>query len=264
MDGLPSYQGGVTGDNNEENFQKISQRIGGHIQKILQNVNSMQKMVNQLGTPQDSQELRSQLRNIQHYTQQLAKDTSSQLKELMSMPSEDVSHKLTRNRLSDEYMSTLNLFQNTQKMAAQKTKDDVRKSKAQNINIGDPFSLGSTNDQLIEMESPNTRNEQLQIQSERELRALEEQERDIRQLENDIMDVNQIFKELGTMIHDQGTIVDSIESSVEHTSTNVEAATQQLRQASGYQNKLRKKKLYLLIALIVIIVIIIIIIVAHQ
>lgn len=52
------------------------------------------------------------------------------------------------------------------------------------------------------------------------------------------MDVNQIFKELGQMIHDQGTVVDSIESSVEHASQNVEAGTQELHQAVNY--KVRK------------------------
>ncbi|CAH2211333.1 jg20779, partial [Pararge aegeria aegeria] len=30
----------------------------------------------------------------------------------------------------------------TQKVAAQKTKEDVRKAKAQNFKIGDPFDLG--------------------------------------------------------------------------------------------------------------------------
>lgn len=52
------------------------------------------------------------------------------------------------------------------------------------------------------------------------------------------MDVNQIFKELGQMIHDQGTVVDSIESSVEHASQNVETGAQQLHQAVNY--KVRK------------------------
>lgn len=53
------------------------------------------------------------------------------------------------------------------------------------------------------------------------------------------MDVNQIFKDLGQMIHDQGAVVDSIESSVEHASQNVEAGAQELHQAVNY--KVRKR-----------------------
>lgn len=49
------------------------------------------------------------------------------------------------------------------------------------------------------------------------------------------MDVNQIFKQLGTIIHDQGAVVDSIESNVEFATHNVENGTQELRQAVNYK-----------------------------
>nr|BAM19721.1 syntaxin 7 [Papilio xuthus] len=105
--------------------------------------------------------------------------------------------------------------------------------------------------------------EQLTMQTERELQELAEREGHIRQLENDIMDVNQIFKELGTMIHDQGAVVDSIESSVECALDNVENGTQELRQAANYKNKIRKKKVYLAIILIIVISIILIVLFNH-
>ncbi|XP_063394432.1 syntaxin-7 [Cydia fagiglandana] len=313
-----SYQGGVTYEDRGESFQQLSSTIASNIKKISQNVSSMSKMVNQLQTPQDSQELRNQLRQIQNYTQKMAKDTSSMIMDLMKMPVEQPAGKLTRERLSDEYMATLNAFQATQKSAAAKTKEDVRKVKAQSatINIGDPFGMSGRSNDLVEMDDKNTRRqeqmtmqtdqdlqqleererdirqlevrlysvdssilypgrsnhlvemddkntrrqEQMTMQTEQDLQQLEERERDIRQLESDILDVNQIFKELGTMIHDQGQVVDSIESSVEYTAHNVEAATAELRQASNYKNKLRKKKVYIAIILIVIVSIILIIV----
>lgn len=259
-----SYQGGVTYEDNANNFQRLSQTIASNIKKISQNVSSMSKMVNQLQTPQDSQELRNQLRQIQNYTQKLAKDTSSLIMELMKLPTDQPANKLTKERLSDEYMITLNSFQATQRLAAQKTKEDVKKSKAQSVNIGDPFAIGtnmSHNKELMEMGEPNLRKqEQITMETERSLVELEERERDIRQLEGDIMDVNQIFKELGTMIHSQGEVVNSIETSVEYASVNVESGTQELREAANYKNKLRKKKVYLFLALIIIISIILIIV----
>ncbi|KPJ19346.1 Syntaxin-12 [Papilio machaon] len=104
-----SYQGGVAGDE-ADNFQRLSQTIASNVKKISQNVSSMSKMVNQLQTPQDSQELRNQLRQIQNYTQKLAKDTSTILMELMKMRVNQSAQKLQRERLSDEYISTLNTF----------------------------------------------------------------------------------------------------------------------------------------------------------
>lgn len=69
--------------------------------------------------------------------------------------------------------------------------------------------------------------------------------------------MNEIYKKLGALVYEQGIVVDSIESSVEQTSVFVSEGTDQLRKASQYQNKLRKKKLF--IALIVIIVVAILI-----
>ncbi|KAG6443164.1 syntaxin-7 [Manduca sexta] len=258
-----SYQGGVTYEDSGDNFQRLSQTIASNIKKISQNVSSMSKMVNQLQTPQDSQELRTQLRQIQNYTQKLAKDTSSMIMELMKLPVENSASRLTRDRLSDEYMATLNSFQTTQRLAAQKSKEDVKKVKAQSINIGDPFGMSGHNKELLEMGDTTQNQEQINMQTERNLLELEERERDIRQLENDIMDVNQIFKQLGTMIHAQGEVVDSIESNVEYTAQNVEAGNQQLREAANYKNKLRKKKVYIGLILFIIILIIIIVLVKN-
>ena len=148
-----SYQNGTSA--RETEFQRLAQNVGTNVQKILQNgqlritlvfqfvpclilfaVSSMQRMITQIGTAQDNQQLQNQLweqeyhllhhdhhhqhhiwRNnqhhichqwwliipkvvqryfyflygrhqIQHYTGQLAKDTSTQLKELNSYPPE--------------------------------------------------------------------------------------------------------------------------------------------------------------------------------
>lgn len=77
MDAFSSYQNGS--QIKEQDFEKLSQTIGTSIQKISQNgvslfvfnfllnlifpilVSSMQRMVNQIGTHQDSPELRKQL-----------------------------------------------------------------------------------------------------------------------------------------------------------------------------------------------------------
>ncbi|KAJ2954037.1 hypothetical protein O0L34_g2248 [Tuta absoluta] len=257
-----SYQGGVSYQGGDDNFQKLSMTITSNIQKISQNVSSMSKMVNQLQTPQDSQEHRNQLRQIQNYTQKLVKDTSSQLMELMKLPSSQPASKLTCERLSDEYMSTLNAFQKTQKLVAQKTKEDVRKVKAASFKIGDPFNMssgGGNDENLLEMGETDARSQtQVTVQSEREIAELEQREQDIRQLEDDIKDVNVIFKDLAQLIHDQGTVVDSIETHVEAASQNVEAGATQLHQAVNYKNKLRRKKVYIGIILIIILSIFII------
>lgn len=73
--------------------------------------------------------------------------------------------------------------------------------------------------------------------------------------------MNQIFKELGALVHEQGEVIDSIEASVERTDDYVQQGAQQLREASNYKNKIRRKKTIFAVIGAVILTIIIIIIV---
>ncbi|KAA0183286.1 hypothetical protein HAZT_HAZT005692 [Hyalella azteca] len=114
---------------------------------------------------------------------------------------------------------------------------------------------------------------QHQLEQEEELRAIKERESQIRQLEADIGDVNQIFKDLATMVHEQGEVIDSIEANVETAQVNVSQGNVQLASArlcqvlylelcqvlylELYQNKGCRKKVILAIILAVIVSIII-------
>ena len=55
------------------------------------------------------------------------------------------------------------------------------------------------------------------LEEEENIQQLQERERAVQQLESDIIDVNTIFKDLCTMVHEQGEMVDSIEANVEST-----------------------------------------------
>ncbi|RWR99624.1 Syntaxin-7-like protein [Dinothrombium tinctorium] len=92
-------------------------------------------MVNQLGTPSDSETLRQQLHDTQHYTNQLARDTNSQLKELsqisqLSSISEQKQRRMLRERLTNEFSEALKNFQVIQRTAAQKEKESVFRARA--------------------------------------------------------------------------------------------------------------------------------------
>jgi len=115
---------------------------------------------------------------------------------------------------------------------------------------------------LIEIEEGQSQEQQQQkqqqlIQETYDVEQLQERERAVRQLESDILDVNHIFKDLATLVHDQGEVIDSIEANVESTQVRVQEGTEQLRQAETYKNKARKKKFILAIILIIVLAIII-------
>jgi hypothetical protein len=165
--------------------------------------------------------------------------------------------KIQKERLAEEFTAALNVFQATQRIAAQKEKEQMQRVRANSgLGLGDPFGGGRYSEQLIELQD-NSGQQEAQVMDEMNLQVLEEQEQAIQQLESDISDVNQIFKELGAMVHEQGEVIDSIEASVEKTEVFVGEGASQLRQASNYQTKLRKKKCILAICLTVVLAVII-------
>ena len=82
-----------------------------------------------------------------------------------------------------------------------------------------------------------TQNQDQQVSMEKEINLVQLQEREaaLRKLENDIVDVNTIFKDLAVMVHDQGEVIDSIESNVESVQISVHHANQDLKKAVDYQ-----------------------------
>ncbi len=67
---MEGYQGSYqNGNYREVEFQRLTQNIGTNIQKILQNVSSIQRMISQIGTPQDNQQLQNQVSLSQMFAQ---------------------------------------------------------------------------------------------------------------------------------------------------------------------------------------------------
>lgn len=272
---------GTAGTTNEADFQKLAQTIATSIQKILQNVSSMQRMVNQFGTAQDSPELKQQLHQIRTYTQRLITDTTNLLNELINCKERHL--KIQRDRLVDEFTAALTAFQSVQRKTVDLEKNAVRQARgASGAVLSKPPGGGSSNhssmgsygnhhnhssgsNNAFEDNFVSQRGQtQEQLQEEIDLQALENQEQTIRELEENIVSVNEIYKKLGALVYEQSHTVDSIEASVEHTSVFVAEGVQQLKQASHYQNKARKKKLILaLIAASIVAVIILLIIIRH-
>lgn len=268
MNNFDSYQNG--GGRRDTDFQKLAQNIGTNIQKILQNVSSMQRMIGQIGTPQDSQQLQNQLHTIQHYTGQLAKDTSTHLHELNNGvatldQSEQRQWRLQKERLQNDFTKALNNFQAAQRTVAQKEKEVIKATKRAGAaaGIAGPGQTGNRN--LIEIEEGQSeeqqhRNQQMLIQEEIDVEQLQEREKAIRQLESDILDVNTIFKDLASLVHDQGEVVDSIEQNIESTHVRVQEGTDHLRQAETYKAMKRKKICYLVAVALVLLVIVVFVI----
>ncbi|XP_048369252.1 syntaxin-7-like [Sphaerodactylus townsendi] len=121
------YNEGISGDPNQ-----LAQQITSNIQKITQCSAEIQRVLNQLGTPQDTHELRQQLQQKQQYTNQLAKETDKYIKEFGSLPSvsEQRQRKIQKDRLVNEFTTVLTNFQRIQRQAAEREREFVARVRA--------------------------------------------------------------------------------------------------------------------------------------
>jgi len=157
--------------------------------------------------------------------------------------------RLQTDRLKTSFRTQLERYGHIQKRVSEQLKSDDLKTHSRTNTFNEEPDTWSDEANLLEQ---NRRREQLQQQQlmvEDELSTAREREERIRQLESDILDVNEIFKELGTMVYEQGDAIDSIETNIITAADNVESGNQQLNAAASYQRSYRKKLCVLAIIL---------------
>lgn len=81
--------------------------------------------------------------------------------------------------------------------------------------------------------------------------AISQREREIDEIAQGIIDLSDLFRDLQTMVIDQGTMLDRIDYNVERMATDVKEAAKELTVASGYQKKTTKRKIILLLLILI-------------
>ena len=81
--------------------------------------------------------------------------------------------------------------------------------------------------------------------------TITQREREIEDIAQGIIELSDLFRDLQTMVIDQGTMLDRIDYNVERMNTDVKGADKELKVATGYQKKTTKRKIILLLILVV-------------
>ncbi|KAI4123909.1 MAG: hypothetical protein LQ338_005056 [Usnochroma carphineum] len=121
----------------------------------------------------------------------------------------------------------------------------------------DPSMIESETDKsfsqsTLQMASQRQQQQQKQTRLSSNHAAIAQREREITDIAKGIIELADIFKELQTMVIDQGTMLDRIDYNVERLNTHVQAAEKELIVAKGYQKKGTKRKVLFFLLLLVI------------
>ena len=152
------------------------------------------------------------------------------------------------NRSAMSFNSTLQQFQNLQKIAAELQEAQLAQVEAKRPRFGSAASSYSANPFEDEDNTPLMNRDKLAtetemqevLQLENQAVVLEERHQAMRQLQTDMVDLNQIVRDMATMVVEQGDTINVIEDNVEHAAHHVEKGTQHLQRASGYKKCSRR------------------------
>ncbi|KAL5568255.1 hypothetical protein UlMin_024830 [Ulmus minor] len=220
-----------------------SQALASGIFQINTAVSAFYRLVNSLGTPKDTFQLREKLHKTRLHIGQLVKDTSSKLRQASENDLHtDIStaKKIADAKLAKDFQSVLREFQKAQRLAAERettyapyVPKDVLTSSC-SVHEQEISSTTSYEQQQQTLLLESKRDEVLLFDNEIAFNEaiIEEREQGIQEIQHQINEVNEIFKYLAVLVHDQGVLIDDIGSNIGNSHAATSQATTQLAKAS--------------------------------
>lgn len=191
-----------------------------------------------------------------------AQGTKERLKSLAgSVPAESLSRvdKVARTKLVADFQSVLKEFERSAARYAtainsyepQEEKAVGGAGVAGGGGSSDPFgtSAARENDPLLEAAREAER-QRVEQQLEFNTAMLDEREEGIQDIAQQIGEVNEIFTDLATLVNEQGTMIEDIESNIVDTRAHTEGAEEQLIKAAKSQKSFRNKTMCFCILLL--------------
>ncbi|KAI0770384.1 t-SNARE [Fomes fomentarius] len=239
----------------ESAFVTLQSSLSLQVFKINSNVQGILKLVDQLGTARDSAALRKSLHDLTESTRAMAKRGSDDLKRLAAMQTTLPRYKTSLQKTSHDFQLSLVAFQRAQQVSAERQRTVVEGVKHA---VEDDGAVG-LEEARSSSPTPSQRQAQiLQTQfSPQELAfqesLIQEREAEIREIETGIHELHEIFRDLGTLVQEQGGMLDNIESNISSIAVDTAGAAEELTTAHEYQRRAGRRALCLMLVLVVVI-----------
>ncbi|KAF3321583.1 syntaxin-22-like protein [Carex littledalei] len=250
-------RGGRSTSSSNGRQQDPTRAVASGVFQITTHVGAFQRLVNTLGTPKDTPELRDKLHKTRLQILQLIKNTTEKLKlasEVDKNTEISASKKIGDAKLAKDFKAIMQEFQKAQNLAVQR--ETAYAPFVPQAVLPSSYTAGEINvgsDRTPEQRAAlveSRRQEVLLLDNEIAFNEaiIEERDQGIQEIQNQIGEVNEIFKDLAVLVHEQGAVIDDIDSNIE----NAAAATVQAKTALGKASKTQKSNSSLMCLLLVI------------
>jgi t-SNARE complex subunit (syntaxin) len=259
----------VCSDQDAGDFGQLSRRVGNNVFVINSNVQTLQRLAQQLGTAKDTHDFRHSLQELVEKTRVVSRDTGALLKALNALPlpaagDDHDTRRIHIRKVSADFSAALHGFEAVQKTIAAKCKQFAARER-QSLSAAvtekqhaeaeaEASSAGETS-ALLGRGLNKQRLEVLDHEIEYNAAIIAEREEAIKQVEATILEVNEMFRDLGAMVHDQGTLLDNIEANVVSVGNYVGQGVADVDKAAVYQRRARGKACCILFILAVVLAI---------
>ncbi|KAI9432408.1 t-SNARE [Lactarius psammicola] len=239
----------------EAAFISLQSSLSLQVFKINANVQGILKLVDQLGTSRDSSSIRKSLHDLTEATRAMTKRGSDDLKKLSALQVTLPSRKTQMQKTAHDFQLSFVAFQRAQQVSAEKQRTVVKSVKL--AVEEDPETLSQHAEAAPEQLQAQVMQSQL---SPHELAyqesLIQEREAEIREIETGIHELSEIFRDLGTLVQEQGGMLDNIESNVYSIAVDTAGAAEELSTASEYQRKAGRRAACLGLVLIVVVAVV--------
>ncbi|CAK1363068.1 hypothetical protein CB0940_04808 [Cercospora beticola] len=244
-------------------FQRYTDGISNKLFSLTSNISRLSSQIGLLGTRRETDRVRERLQDLLSETQDAFKEVGEGLKKVQSWHDLNPTQKYTAGKLATEFRASLEEFQTLQRSALEKQRASQSAAKAALDSEG-VTSPGGT--QLTGQQQQLQQQEQLRLADQNEVDFQEsliiERESEIRNIESSVSELNELFRDVATMIHDQGGQLDIISENVTQTRDDTRNADQQLRTAARHQKSARGKACCLLIILAIVLAVVLLAVLA--
>jgi syntaxin 7 len=252
----PEYQ-------DDPEFNEFTTRLSDKLFSLTSNISRLSNQIALLGTRKETDRVRERVQDLLQETGDGFKEIGEGVKKVQSWHDMGPSQKYTSGKLGQEFRASLNEFQALQKQALSKQKASASAARValDSEALGAEGVAGSGSQQQQQL----LQQDQIRLADQSEVDFQEslivERESEIRNIEQSVSELNELFRDVATMISDQGNQLDTIDVNVMNTRDDTRNADQQLRTASRHQKSARGRACCLLVILAIVLAVVILAIV---
>ncbi|KAJ1816470.1 hypothetical protein LPJ56_002343 [Coemansia sp. RSA 2599] len=249
----------------DRQYKRKVQELSRKVFQINAKVANIRQQVSQLGTTRDTSRVRQEIHSKMESTRELIKTTTHELKGLtehqgvVQGAAQRRARKLEQQKLMGDFQKVVEQFQSVQRVSAEVTREFV--DRAKHVVHEEEFSetsplldAGVDGGQRRVMELSVLDNE-----VEYNEALINEREEEIQEIEQGIVELNEIFRDISTMVTEQQSLLDSIETNVQSVSINVLRGAEELDSANEYHRRSSRTKFCLILFLLIFFIVLLLI-----